>query len=431
MRGLGIFFGRIFFGAVCSLCLTTASGQELGCPYPVWEMPTAGQYNSPVNEYPTSVIQLDTDYTRAMLNFQNRQSDKQLLVLENNILWGTYPMVVVGGQARLSAMVAATNTDGKFSYLGRFPPDFEGDTATDARIVQANAGLTAHVNNWINLHSELLFSDVFTFPNFKQGSLQVRQAYAVLGDLTQSPWYMFLGKKNVTFGDMGTLSPFSQSVVWHYFGALHEGIGGGYAQENFDFSLMGINGGRGIRAADSIGRGKLNNFAANVTWRGGYDTTQWYFGGGFLLGTIYDVDVAEHIDPNVFGPYNSAWDVHGQVRFGNLILAGEVAATVKDWPVTSHPVIAYRAEAAYDACFMARAARYSVSWSEGIQGPSGSQFEFNRQLVLGIGVDLGPNAMFSLEYVRSMGFAPLIAITAVSDRDVAQDSVVAGLTVVF
>ena len=416
---------------ISTLCLSSAISQEPVCSHPVWEMPIAGVYNYPVNEYPRSFIQLDTDYTRAMLNFQNHQGNKPLLVLENSALWGTYPTVVVGGQARLSAFVAATNTEDKFSYLGRFPPDFKGDSATDARLLQANAALTAHVNHWINLHSELLFSDVFTFPDFKQGSLQVRQAYAVLGDLTRSPWYMYLGKRNVPFGDMGTLSPFTQSVVWHYFGALHEGIGGGYARDGFNFSLMGINGGRGIRAADSIGRGKLNNFAANVTWQGGCGTVRWRFGGGFLQGTIYDVAVAEHIDPDVFGPYNSAWDVHGQVRLGHLILAGEFATTVKDWPVTDHPVIAYRAEAAYDSCCMSRPTRYSVSWSEGIQGPGGSQFEFNRQLVLGMGVDLGPHAMFSLEYVRSMGFAPLIAITDVSDIDVVQDSLVAGLTVVF
>lgn len=75
--------------------------------------------------------------------------------------------------------------------------------------------------------------------------------------------------------------------------------------------------------------------------------------------------------------------------------------------------------------------RYSVSWSEGIQGPTDSEFQFNQQLVLGMAFDLGPNAMASLEYVRSLGFAPLMNITTVSDRDVVQDSFVGGLTIVF
>jgi hypothetical protein len=392
---------------------------------------SVANYETAETDLPHPAVHLDTDFFRAMLDFQNRQGDKELIVLENNAAWSGFPTVVLGGQARLSLLAAATNTEDKFSYLGRFPPDFEGNSATDARILQANAGIAAHVNNWINVYGEVLFSDVFTFPTFKQGSLQMRQAYAVLGDLAQSPWYAFLGKKNVSFGDMGTLSPFSQSVVWHYFGALHEGIGVGYAQDGINVSLTGINGGRGIRAADSEARGQVNNFAVNATLHGGDDTVGWHIGGGYLLGTIYDVMEAEHIDPDAFGPYNSAWDINAQVHLGGLVLAGEFVSTVDDWPVTDHPVIAYRAEAAYDSCFLNRPARYSVSWSEGIQGPSRSEFEFNQQLVVGAGVDLGPYASLSLEYVRSMGFAPLINITTVSDRSVAQDSIVMGMTVVF
>ncbi|MCA9205108.1 MAG: hypothetical protein KDA59_18780, partial [Planctomycetales bacterium] len=313
----------------------------------------------------------------------------------------------------------------------RFPPDFRGRSATDARIVQANAGLAAHVNPWINLYGELLFSDVFTFPDFKQGSLQTRQAYATFGDLNQSSWYAFIGKKNVPFGDMSTLSPFSQSVVWHYFGALHEGLGVGYSGEHMHVVAMGINGGRGIRVADSESRGQLNNFAVNATFLGGGEHVAWRLGGGFLRGTIYDATIAEHTNPNAFGPYNSAWDVNAQLNIGRLIVAGEFVSTVDDWPATEALVSAYRAETAFDGYFFSRPTRYSVSWSEGIQGPSGSEFEFNQQLVLGMGIDMGPHALLSFEYVRSSGFAPLLDITTVSDRGVVQDSLVMGITVVL
>lgn len=381
---------------------------------------------------PRGPIELDTPLFRSMLDFQNRQSEKEVLLLESNQRWrAETPQVLIGAQARLSALAAATSSEGNFSYLGRFPADFEGKSATDARLLHANAGMAAHVTPWINVYGELLFSDVFSFPDFKQGSLQVRQAYAVLGDLQASPWYLFLGKKNVPFGDMGTLLPFSQSVVWHYFGALHEGIGVGYSTQGLNLTLMGINGGRGIRAADSEARGQMNNFAVNAIWQGGDEHIGWRLGAGYLLGTIYDVTEAEHINPDAFGPYNNAWDVNAQIHLGALVFSGEIAATVDDWPVTNHPVIAYKAEAAYDGCWGDRPARYAVSWSEGRQGEDGTEFEFNRQLAIGVGVDLGPYAMFSLEYVRSMGFAPLINITTVSDRDAAQDTLVAGMTIAF
>ena len=382
---------------------------------------------------PSVHLRSDTDLLWYMLNFQNRQSDKELGLLYNNAAWGSSsPVVLVGGQARLAAMAAATNTEGKFPYLGRFPADFSGNSATDARVVQANAGLAVHATSRINLFGELLFSDVFTFPAFDQGSLQARQVYAVFGDLEECPWYAFIGKKNISFGDMGTLSPFTQSVVWHYFAGLAEGLGAGYARDGFRAVLMGINGGRGIRVADSDAKGKLNNLAANLTYEvDPTEATHIQLGGGFLLGTSYDAEVAEHLEPELVGPYNSAWDVNALVNVGRFTFAGEYVATVDDWPATGHEVQAYRVEAGYDVSLGAKPGRLSVSWSEGIQGDKSEQFHHNRQLVLGLGVELNRYAMMSLEYVRSTGFAPLIRITEVSDRNVAQDSAIFGLTLVF
>ncbi|OYP37621.1 LbtU family siderophore porin [Rhodopirellula sp. MGV] len=390
---------------------------------PVWiSSPTSNQ---------SSFVQLDTELFRHLLDFQNHQTEKQLLLRDENTDWPGKPVLLVGGQARLSLLAATTNRENKFSYLGRFPADFTGKSASDARLLQANAGMAAYVNPWISGYGELLFSDVFTFPDFKQGSLQVRQAYAVFGDPTLTPWYVFLGKKNVSFGDMGTLLPFSQSVVWHYFAALHEGVGVGYHTDNFSATVTGINGGRGVRLADSESKGKINNFAANMIVSGGDQQIGWRLGTGFLMGTIYDGNVAEHLDANTFGPYNHAWDVNGELTLGNLTLQAEYVSTTGDWPVTDYPVSAYRTEAAYDAKFMRWPTRYAVSWSDGRQGESGTEFEFNRQFAMGMGLTLGPNATFSAEYVRSLGFAPLIDLTSVSDRDVVQNSLVLGMTIVL
>jgi len=381
----------------------------------------------------SSVLQTDTDLFWHMLDFQNRQSNKELALLHNHATWGNERLVaLVGGQMRLSAFAAATNRADKFPYLGRFPTDFVGDSATDARILQANAAMAVHASSWINLYGELLYSDVFSFPDFKQGSLQMRQAYAVFGDLEQSPWHAFIGKKNLSFGDMGTLSPFTQAVPWHYFGALGEGIGVGYSSEVVDLTLMGVNGGRGIRVADSESKGKLNNLAANALVTFAVDDQRLVrFGGGFLLGTIYDGTFPEHLDPNQFGEYNSAWDVNALLRWNRWTVAGEFVTTVNDWPSTGHAVTAYRTEAGYDVQLGRVPGRVSVSWSEGIQGDRGTEFEFNRQLVIGLGATLNRHALFSLEYIRSSGFAPLIDIATVSDRDVVQDTALVGMTLVF
>ena len=201
----------------------------------------------------------------------------------------------------------------------------------------------------------------------------------------------------------------------------------GYNDQRVNATLTALNGSRGIRVVDSQEKGKLNNFAANLLYKipvGCRGCLQ--LGAGYLHGTIYNAAVAEHIDPNLFGPDNGAWDVNAALRLGRLRLAGEYVQTIDPWPATNHEVIAYRTEAAWDTQFWCRPSRASVSWSEGIQGPPGSQFEFNRQLVLGYSVQAFPNASFSVEYVRSTGFAPLINIQTVSNRDVVQNSVVFG-----
>ncbi len=396
--------------------------------------PVRHRWSTSETSAPQHWLRLHGGLTRQMLDFQNRQSDKERHLLHHRSRSrSTSPAVVVGGQARLSLLAATTNTENKFSYLGRFPTDFSGKTATDARMLQANAHATAYVAPTVSVYGELLFSDVFSFGDFKQGSLQVRQAYAVIGDLEAWPFYFYLGKKNLGFGDFSTLSPFTQSVTWHYFAALAEGVGLGYHDHQWDLTAAAINGGRGIRLNDSPERGKLNNLAANATWHAGDSPTHSVqLGVGFLLGTIYDGMAAEHLDANQFGSdYNSAWNVNGRIDRGRFSLAGEFVSTTDPWPVTGALVSAYRTEAAYWIDRGTSPQYVSVSWSAGEQGPDGSEFEFNRQLVIGYYRHFYGYCGVSAEYVRSSGFAPLIAITTASDRDVVQDSLVLGMTLVI
>jgi hypothetical protein len=384
---------------------------------------------APATLFPDTMqfLHLDSDTVRPMLDFVNRQTDKELLLMADQH-GGTAPELIVGAQFRASAFAAETSQTDKFSYLGRFPTDFTGDTATDARLFHASQAVIGHVSPWAHGYLETMFSDVFTFPTFNQGSFQMRQAYVTFGDLSQSPWYAFIGKKTVNFGDMGTLSPFSQSMVWHYFSPLAEGAGAGFHQDGFTASVTALNGSRGIRVADSEEKGHLNNFAANVRFEAPLPIDGiWAVGGGYLHGTIYDGSIAEHTNPVISGPRNGAWDANTAIAFGPWHFEAEIAQTLQAWPVTETRVLAWKAESAYDMTWNGKLVRLSGSWSEGIQGPSGSAFEFNRQAVVGLRYDPHPGVMISLEYVRSTGFAPLINITTASDRDVAQNSLVLGL----
>lgn len=378
----------------------------------------------------TAGLILDPSVTGPLLDFQNRQSDKERLLLQNDGSGRqTYPQIIVGAQFRASAIFGKTNSANRFPYLGRFPTDFSGTTVTDARLLQANQSLIAHVNPWTHGYVETLFSDVFSFNAPKQGSFQVRQAFVVFGDQSRSPWYAFLGKKNVSFGDFETLSPFTQAVPWHYFAPLAEGAGAGFSMNQFDLSVMVLNGSRGIRVTDSSEKGHLNNFAVNArqTIPFGADG-ELILGAGYLYGSIYDALTAEHTDPTVTGERNGVWDAHARFRLGIWHLRAELLQTENDWPVTGRNVTAYAVETAVDLPTASWPVRLSGSWSEGIQGDKGTSFEFNRQLVVGLQYQPAPGLQCSLEYVRSSGFAPLIGITTASDRDVVQSSLVLGLT---
>ncbi len=375
-------------------------------------------------------IRTETSTLLPMMDFQNRQSDKQTFLLEQNRNYRASE-VLLGTQFRGSMLFASTNRRDKFPYLGRFPTDWEGTTASDARVLQANFDGIANFHPWITAYADVLYSDVFSFPDFKQGSFQVRQAYAVIGNADVTPWYGFIGKKNVSFGDFGTLSPFTQAVPWHYFAPLAEGAGVGYYKNGLHVVGTALNGSRGIRVSDSDRIGHLNNFAVNCSYEWNNDESGFRVGAGYLHGTIYDGATAEHLDSTITGPRNGAWDVNATIKYKRLSVAGEFVQTQRDWPVTSSRVTAYKVETAWDMDFGRHPGWLSASWSEGIQGDAGTPFEFNRQLVIGAAAEVCRNILFTMEYVESTGFAPLINITTVSDASVRQRSVVLGMVFVL
>ena len=378
----------------------------------------------------TDFIRLETETLLPLMDFQNRQTDKQSMLLDRGAEYRGHELLL-GTQLRGSALFASTNTADSFPYLGRFPTDFEGTRAGDVRLLQANFDAVGTFHPWITGHVDFLFSDVFSFGDFKQGSIQVRQAYAVVGNTNVTPIYGFVGKKYVSFGDFSTLSPFTQAVPWHYFAGLAEGGGVGYYGNGLHLVATALNGSRGIRLVDSERKGELNNFAVNASYERSTDNGGFRLGAGYLHGTIYDGATAEHLDATVTGPRNGAWDVNATVKYKRFAASGEFVQTLENWPVTGSRVTAYKVEGAYDTNIGKWPGWLSASWSEGLQGQSGEEFEFNRQLVIGAAAEVTSNVLFTMEYVESTGFAPLINITTVSNRDVRQRSVVFGLVVVL
>ena len=67
-------------------------------------------------------IQLAPDYSREMLDFQNRQTNKEILLLEHALNSNGQTNMTLGAQFRASSLYGKTNQANKFPYLGRFRP---------------------------------------------------------------------------------------------------------------------------------------------------------------------------------------------------------------------------------------------------------------------------------------------------------------------
>ena len=154
----------------------------------------------------------------------------------------TGPTLVPGAQLRLSGLWGRSNTADKFGYLGRFPGDFSGNTATDLRVLQANLSATAYFTPWAAGYVETLFSDVFSFPTFNQGSFQVREAYAVFGNVRKNPFYAFIGKKDRQLRRFRHALPVHPGPALALFRGAGRGGGGRVRQR------------RAARRADGAGR---------------------------------------------------------------------------------------------------------------------------------------------------------------------------------
>jgi hypothetical protein len=394
-----------------------------------------------------SYVQFLPEYSYNMLSMTKKVSTKELYLLEmrkkgvDGVSYINNNSAVIGGVLRSELLGAHSNTSGKFGYLARSPTDFTGNWASDTRIRRGMLSWTGALTDSVTTFMQILFTDTVAFATHKQGSLQMRRAYALFGNLDKSGVYGFIGKKDVAFGDMSTLSPFTPSAVWHYFGGLAEGLGAGYKADNFNIVLTGLCGGRGMRVVDSHQKGKINNGAINLSFNAGLSKVDVELGAGALLGTIYNQDVAEHTDEDLFGPMNPAVDGFINLTMGNFKASGEYAQTLKKWEVVDHKVIAFKAEVAMTIESDARDYNLSLSYSEGIQGDTSSggaccpvtgccstgadPFAFNKQVVLGFESLLtNKSCSFGVEYILSKGFAPLIDVATNSDKDAVQNTIV-------
>ena len=280
-----------------------------------------------------------------------------------------------------------------------------GDTVSEATIHSAQLGFTGTSGDWLTGHAAMLFDPEESFGKgtntaLERNQLQMRRAYVLFGNLDRSPFYASLGKMAIPFGLTDTVNPFTASTVWHAFGGLANGVTAGYPHGGLNVSVMGIQGGAQIRAANAPVDGtavpsKLNNFAVDANY--GLDlgltglglTGTFLLGGSFQNGTAYCQDFpVVHFEP--CQDNNPAFVLYGRLVLGDLTLKGELARTTDEWPGTFNPAIPQHAASRVTSFDIGAKYRYDTGG-----GPLG----------------------FSAEYSRVDGYAPLNFISGGNVHD--------------
>ena len=384
-------------------------------------------------------VHVDPEFGYEILDPTTSINRKQRLILERRRDGTLVPDTVhVQGAVTAIANVQSSSRDDKFGYLMRHPTATNqvGDTVSEAAIHSTQLALTGMLGDWMTANAEFLYDPEQSFgrgtnTDLERNQVQVRRAWALIGNLNRTPFYASLGKMAVPFGLTDTVNPFTASTVWHAFGALANGVTVGYAHGGLNVSVMGVQGGAQFRAANTPVRGtdvpsKLNNYSLDVNYShelGAAGTL--LLGGSYLRGSAYCQDFpVEHFRPCRVN--NPAFDVYGKLVFGDLTFKGEFARTTDEWPGTFNPgmpqfpasrVTSFDLGTRYRLDSGGGPVDVSAEFSRFVAGPDGAPWERQDQLVLGAAWFALPGVKMFAEYIRIDGYAPLNFISGGSVRN--------------
>lgn len=410
------------------------------------------------NLQPSEKIGLDPEYALSMLDENSYYTKKPLILLQRK---GLSTEMLISTRLRVLGDYMSTNTEDKFGYLGRFPTDFHGKSGSELAIQNVDLGVTLYLTTWFSTYAEFFYSPSMTFspagsyPSSTNAdptrqNVSVRFAYAVIGNLKKSSIYGYIGKFRTPFGDISTYSPFTQNMLFHYFGGLGQGLSIGYHNQQFNIVISALQGGPQQRVVNSGGEdGKVDNYALNADYTILMKKLHMKFGMGYLGGTTYCGGFPIKHFSLCDGYRNPAWDAHAELNYNHLSVKAEIAKTTKVWPGTGTGVIdgevlnfspskvtAFAIETKYDFYnfVFKKPTTISLSYSEGIQGPKNTPWEFNKQFVVGLSSKVNLYIDAFAEYIRVLGFAPLQFMTGntsnvstISDTNVRENVYLIGL----
>ena len=333
-----------------------------------------------------------------------------------------------------------SNRDSKFGYLMRHPTSNNqiGEVASEAVIHSAQLSVASSINSWLSAYGELLYSPEQSFgtgtiTSLGRNQVEFRKGILFVGDLEKFPIFAALGKMDIAFGQMGSVSPFTNSTMWHAFGPLAYGLQLGFKKYGLSINLTAIQGGSQFRAANISNQGtavpsKLDNFAADISYTLDISNDiSLTAGASYLKGSTYchPFPVVHFMPCEVENP---ATAFYGNLQVGNKIhLKGSYAITDDVWPGTENPALPF---AANKVSSLDLGASYTINpdadinwtlsaeFSNFVAGPEGSPWERQNQLVFGVNAQVEQTNRLFFELIKVDGYSPLNFISGGNNPDV-------------
>ena len=324
-----------------------------------------------------------------------------------------------------------SNTTSKFGYLMRHPTENNQVTndVSEAVLHSASLSFSGAVNNWLSLYTEFLYNPEQSFgpgttTSLGRNQVQLRKGFITIGDLNEFPMYFALGKMDGNFGLQGSVSPFTNTTMWHAFASLAYGAMIGYDNAGFNASLMLIQGGSQFRAANVPVNGtkvpsQLSNYSldANYTLDIG-DKGHLKLGASYQKGTTYCQSFPiTHF--STCETHNPAFSYYGQLDHGALTIKAAFAKTTEIWEGTKNPnppLDVFEASKVSSLIYGAQyrlnhtgAIRYTASaeFSNFIAGDKGAPWERQNQIVVGLSGQVEGNSKLFVEVFQTAGYVPL------------------------
>ena len=422
-----------------------------------------------------NLIGTNAEYSYEVLDHTENTNTKQLRQLEALRDGDLKSRVTIGGNITALTNYQKSNTDSKFGWLMRHPTSANqfGNEVSEAVIHSVNLQVTGRVTDRLTAYTEFLynpeqnFASGSTITGLARNNVNMRRAYLLYGDLTNSPFYASIGKMDMPFGLNDTVNPFTNSTNWHSFAGLAYGAKVGYAGNNLNLRAMAVQGGAQFRNANTSVHGsavpsKLNNFALDANYTFEFDDDSSLLAGvSYQHGTAYCQDY-ELLPPGARGGAgvqhfgdcaddNPAIAAYVKYTRGKLNVIAEYAQTLDEWPGTHNPAIpefaaqkntTFTLGASYGFDFgLKNDVELSAEFSRFIAGDDGSPWEKQDQLVLGASYFLNTNVKLFAEYIHVDGWVPLNFLSggnpggapgqSWSDQDATTDAIVLGVTAAF